>query len=173
MSPHPYDDLVARQARRLLGVARATGALEREDLVAVGRAAVHEALQRYVPSGVDERTFVSFRVRQRMLDEVRRLSRHSRDELRKGPAPRSIVEVLDKDATTPSHEGLVDAKLVLDELLAASTPCERRVVELLLAGASGHDAAVHLSLSDGRVAQTWRSAVARLRRRLRAPRRAA
>jgi RNA polymerase sigma factor for flagellar operon FliA len=57
-------------------------ALDREDLWAEGRIAVLEALRTYQGFGIEERTWVGTRIRQRMIDAIRRLDVRTRDELR-------------------------------------------------------------------------------------------
>src|SRR5687767_4349870 len=54
-----------------------------EDLCAEGRVAVLEALRSYAGFGIEERTWVRTRVRQRMIDAIRRLDVRTRDEVRK------------------------------------------------------------------------------------------
>lgn len=75
-----YEAMVHAEAYRLKLGARYGAALDREDLYAEGRVAVLEALERYEGFGVDERTWVRVRVRQRMLDVLRRFDLLSRDE---------------------------------------------------------------------------------------------
>lgn len=75
-----YEKMVRAEACRLKLGARYGAALDREDLRAEGRMAVLEALERYEGFGVDERTWVRVRVRQRMLDALRQFDLLSRDE---------------------------------------------------------------------------------------------
>jgi RNA polymerase sigma factor FliA len=77
-----YEGLVHAIARRLAPAARMGQALDQEDLWAEGRIAVLEALRSYQGFGVEERTWVGTRVRQRMIDAIRRLDVRTRDELR-------------------------------------------------------------------------------------------
>lgn len=77
-----YEGLVQAVARRLAPAARMGQALDREDLWAEGRIAVLEALRTYGGFGIEERTWVGTRIRQRMIDAIRRLDVRSRDELR-------------------------------------------------------------------------------------------
>jgi len=57
-------------------------ALDEDDLRAEGRVAVLEALESYQGYGIEERTWVRTRVRQRILDAIRRLDLRTRDEMR-------------------------------------------------------------------------------------------
>src|SRR5678815_1742522 len=77
-----YEGIVRMMARRLRPLARAGQALDHEDLCAEGRIAVLEALRSYQGFGIEERTWVRTRVRQRMIDAVRRVDVRSRDEVR-------------------------------------------------------------------------------------------
>lgn len=79
---HRYEGLVHAVARRLAPAARIGQALDQEDLWAEGRIAVLEALRTYQGFGIEERTWVGTRIRQRMIDAIRRLDVRSRDELR-------------------------------------------------------------------------------------------
>jgi RNA polymerase sigma factor for flagellar operon FliA len=63
-------------------VARFGHALDEEDLCAEGRIAVLEALRTYAGFGIEERTWVRTRIRQRMIDAIRRLDVRTRDEVR-------------------------------------------------------------------------------------------
>jgi RNA polymerase sigma factor for flagellar operon FliA len=77
-----YEGLVHAIARRLAPAARMGQALDQEDLWAEGRIAVLEALRTYQGFGIEERTWVGTRIRQRMIDAIRRLDVRTRDELR-------------------------------------------------------------------------------------------
>src|SRR5262249_51534064 len=55
---------------------------DEEDLHAEGRVAVLEALATYEGYGIQEQTWVRTRIRQRMIDAIRRLDPRSRDEMR-------------------------------------------------------------------------------------------
>ncbi len=77
-----FEGVVRATARRLVPVARPGQALDEEDLCAEGRIAVLEALSTYAGFGMEERTWVRTRVRQRMIDAIRRLDVRSRDEVR-------------------------------------------------------------------------------------------
>jgi RNA polymerase sigma factor for flagellar operon FliA len=78
-----YEAVVRALARRLAPVARFGHALDEEDLRAEGRVAVLEALRTYAGFGIEERTWVRTRVRQRMIDAIRRLDVRTRDEVRR------------------------------------------------------------------------------------------
>lgn len=77
-----YEGIVRMTARRLKPVASLGQALDEDDLCAEGRVAVLEALSTYQGFGIEERTWVRTRVRQRMIDAIRRLDLRSRDEMR-------------------------------------------------------------------------------------------
>lgn len=77
-----YESIVRGVARRLAPAARFGHALDEEDLCAEGRVAVLEALRTYAGFGIEERTWVRTRVRQRMIDAIRRLDVRTRDEVR-------------------------------------------------------------------------------------------
>lgn len=79
---HRYEPLVRAVARRLVPAARFGQALDHEDLAAEGRIAVLEALRSYEGFGIEERTWVGTRIRQRMIDAIRRLDVRTRDEQR-------------------------------------------------------------------------------------------
>jgi RNA polymerase sigma factor for flagellar operon FliA len=79
---HRYEPLVQAVARRLTPAARFGQALDQEDLAAEGRIAVLEALRSYEGFGIEERTWVGTRIRQRMIDAIRRLDVRTRDEQR-------------------------------------------------------------------------------------------
>ena len=77
-----YERTVRAMARRLRPLAAMGQALDEDDLVAEGRIAVLEALASYGGYGIEEHTWVRTRVRQRMIDAIRRLDVRSRDEMR-------------------------------------------------------------------------------------------
>lgn len=77
-----YERVVRGMARRLRPVATFGQALDEEDLLAEGRVAVLEALTTYRGFGIEEQAWVRTRVRQRMIDAIRRLDLRSRDEMR-------------------------------------------------------------------------------------------
>lgn len=77
-----YEGLVYAMARRLRPLASAGRALDEDDLYCEGRVAVLEALSSYKHYGIQEQTWVRTRIRQRMIDAIRRLDPRSRDEMR-------------------------------------------------------------------------------------------
>lgn len=77
-----YEGMVRILARRLRPLASLGQALDEDDLRAEGRVAVLEALSTYEGFGIEEQTWVRTRIRQRMIDAVRRLDLRSRDEMR-------------------------------------------------------------------------------------------
>jgi RNA polymerase sigma factor for flagellar operon FliA len=82
-----YEGSVRMLARRLTPIASLGQALDEEDLCAEGRIAVLEALATYEGFGIEERTWVRTRIRQRMIDAIRRLDVRSRDEMRMAIRP--------------------------------------------------------------------------------------
>lgn len=77
-----YEGTVRMIARRLRPVASLGQALDEDDLRAEGRMAVLEALSTYKGFGIEEKTWVRTRIRQRMIDAIRRMDLRSRDEMR-------------------------------------------------------------------------------------------
>ena len=77
-----YETVVRRVARQLKPSAARGQALDDEDLCAEGRVAVLEALDTYHGYGISEWSWVRTRVRQRMIDAIRRLDIRSREEVR-------------------------------------------------------------------------------------------
>lgn len=77
-----YENDVQRIATRLKPAVSRGQAIDEDDLCAEGRLAVLEALESYQGFGVSERTWVNTRIRQRMIDAIRRLDIRTRDELR-------------------------------------------------------------------------------------------
>ncbi|MEM1414186.1 MAG: sigma-70 family RNA polymerase sigma factor [Myxococcota bacterium] len=77
-----YEGIVRMMARRLRPVASLGQALDEEDLRAEGRVAVLEALSTYQGFGIAEQTWVRTRIRQRMIDAIRRMDLRTRDEMR-------------------------------------------------------------------------------------------
>jgi RNA polymerase sigma factor for flagellar operon FliA len=77
-----YEGLVKAMARKLRPLAAVGRALDEDDLHAEGRVAVLEALSGYEGYGIQEQTWVRTRIRQRMIDAIRRLDPRTRDEMR-------------------------------------------------------------------------------------------
>ena len=77
-----YEGIVRMMARRLRPVATLGQALDEEDLRAEGRVAVLEALHTYQGFGIAESTWVRTRIRQRLIDAIRKLDLRTRDEMR-------------------------------------------------------------------------------------------
>lgn len=75
-----YEGRVRFEAHRLVLGSRYGQALDHEDLYAEGRIAVLEALERYQGYGVEEPLWVGTRIRQRMLDVLRRFDVLTREE---------------------------------------------------------------------------------------------
>ena len=68
----PFEPMVKSIARRYLAVARSTRVLELDDLLAVGRLAVLDALRTHDAAQGSVRTWASRLARQRIIDEIRR-----------------------------------------------------------------------------------------------------
>jgi RNA polymerase sigma factor for flagellar operon FliA len=77
-----YESVVRWIAGQLRPSAAHGQALDEEDLWAEGRVAVLEALDCHQGYGISERAWVRTRVRQRMIDAIRRLDIRSREELK-------------------------------------------------------------------------------------------
>jgi len=77
-----YETIVRRQAWRLLPAVGDSNVLDLDDLIAEGRIGVLEALDTYRDFGASELTWVRVRVRQRMIDAIRRCAIRSRGETR-------------------------------------------------------------------------------------------
>lgn len=92
-----YRPMIRAEARRLARVASRTGYLDEDDLVAEASIAVLEAIASHEPWGVEERTWVRTRIRQRLVDALRRASPLSRDELRR-------VARMDRGEALAPHE---------------------------------------------------------------------
>jgi RNA polymerase sigma factor FliA len=130
-----YEGLVHAVARRLAPAARMGQALDQEDLWAEGRIAVLEALRTYQGFGIEERTWVGTRIRQRMIDAIRRLDVRSRDELRFFAAHEQ------RPASDDDHEGRERARELSARRLVSldSTPSDN--AEPLLARLYDHGSA--------------------------------
>lgn len=94
-----YEGTVRMLARRLRPVASLGQALDEDDLCAEGRVAVLEALTTYQGFGIEESTWVRTRIRQRMIDAIRRLDLRSRDEMRL-----AVRHAAGETADTKEHE---------------------------------------------------------------------
>lgn len=96
-----YDADVRRSARRLAPAAACGRAVDFEDLVAEGCLAVLEALSDYEGWGVSEETWVRTRVRQRMIDAIRRMD--GRERSNEGPSePGAVAEPTESARTQDS-----------------------------------------------------------------------
>lgn len=77
-----YERTVRFLARRYRPRGAVAAVLDVDDLLAVGRMAVLEALERYEAYGIEESTFVRTRVQQRMIDAIRQVDTRTREENR-------------------------------------------------------------------------------------------
>ncbi len=121
-----YEGLVRSAARRFEPVASLGRALDRDDLCAEGRVAVLEALSSYGGFGIAEQTWVRTRVRQRMIDAIRRMDLRSRHELRL--AVQHANGELEDDAATDRARRIAARRLVsVDGPLTDSEPMVARL----------------------------------------------
>jgi RNA polymerase sigma factor for flagellar operon FliA len=104
----------------LTPAARFGHALDEEDLCAEGRVAVLEALRTYAGFGIEERTWVRTRVRQRMIDAIRRLDVRTRDEVRQSALRAKDTE--ESEARDAAHDRCVRRLVSLDSLYGDSEP---------------------------------------------------
>jgi RNA polymerase sigma factor (sigma-70 family) len=160
-----YEPLVRHIARRLLPAARATRALDMSDLIAEGRIAVWEALQRY-EGGMPEGRFFALRIRHRMIDAMRRCSDYTREEMRKGESKvQRVFALQDEDATSsqPSQEMVALAGQVLRALDRLSAR-ERHVVLMRdVEEWTGSEVGVDIGVTEARVCQLRKESIARVR----------
>jgi len=77
-----YERTVRFLARRYRPRGAVATVLDLDDLMAVGRMAVLEALERYEAYGIEESTFVRTRIQQRMIDAIRQVDTRTREENR-------------------------------------------------------------------------------------------
>ncbi len=162
-----YEAVVRATARRLLPVARLGQALDEEDLCAEGRIAVLEALSTYEGFGIEEKTWVRTRVRQRMIDAIRRLDVRTRDEVkqsvrqsllppdsdehpRKSLIPRRLVSF---DSAPPEHEPLAarlfDAQLPMADEVADQNAQHERLIDAISVLPPRQRTAIELALFEG------------------------
>lgn len=188
-----YEAVVRALARRLAPVARFGHALDEEDLRAEGRVAVLEALRTYAGFGIEERTWVRTRIRQRMIDAIRRLDVRTREEVRKcaeheracaaqgEPQPARCVrrlvslETLAGDAEpgatgelAPSADEIAEQHAQHTRLLNAIRvlpPRQRKAIELgLFEGLALREIGDLMGISESRVCQLQKRAVQHLQR---------
>lgn len=134
-----YEPLVRRIARRLLPAASAGRALDEEDLCAEGRVAVLEALSTYQGFGIEEQRWVAVRIRQRIIDSIRRLDLRSRDEMRLAVRHAAgEVEAADENERARMitarrllglDSGASDSQPLLSKLCDSMSPSADRVTE--------------------------------------------
>jgi len=77
-----YEPTIRRLAKRYRPRGAIASVLDLDDLIAVGRMAVFEALERYESYGISEATFVRTRIKQRMVDVIRKVDTRTRAENR-------------------------------------------------------------------------------------------
>ena len=122
-----YEGMVRMMARRLHPLAAISQALDEDDLCSEGRLAVLEALSTYEGFGIEERTWVRTRIRQRMIDAVRRLDLRSRDEMRLA-ARHHAGELLDNNEQNEKGREIAARRLVsFDSAPADSEPLAARM----------------------------------------------
>lgn len=168
-----YENVVRGLARRLAPVARMGQALDMEDLCAEGRIAVLEALRTYEGFGIEEKTWVRTRVRQRMIDAIRRLDVRSREEVKfttqqsmmpansngtevpDGAKRRSIVprRLVSFDSAPPEHEPLAarlfDVHLLPADEVADHNAQHERLRDALQGLSPRQRSAIELALFEG------------------------
>jgi RNA polymerase sigma factor for flagellar operon FliA len=121
-----YEMIVRMTARRLKPVAALGQALDEDDLCAEGRVAVLEALSTYQGFGIEEHTWVRTRIRQRMIDSIRRLDLRSRDEMRL--VVRHAAGQTDSDEEAQRGREIAARRLVsFDSVPADSEPLANRL----------------------------------------------
>ncbi len=121
-----YEGIVRMMSRRLKPVAQIGQALDEDDLCAEGRVAVLEALATYQGFGIEEHTWVRTRVRQRMIDAIRRLDLRSRDEMRL--AVKHAAGEVEGDDETRRARAVAARRLVsMDSAPADSEPMVTRL----------------------------------------------
>lgn len=148
-----YEGIVRGTARKLQYAMAVGLAMDVEDLYAEGRVAVLEALEAYQGFGVDERAWVRMRVRQRMIDAIRRLDLRTRDEFRLA-ARQSAGEQL-SDAEQERTRGILARRQVsMDFVSGDAEPLELSIRESLIPTAEHHaDAATQHELLLGALKQ--------------------
>jgi RNA polymerase sigma factor for flagellar operon FliA len=117
-----YEGIVRAVARRLAPAARFGHALDEEDLCAEGRVAVLEALRTYAGFGIEERTWVRTRVRQRMIDAIRRLDVRTRDEVQKAAEHERARFAAGGECEPVTQQFCVRRLVSLDSMVAESEP---------------------------------------------------
>lgn len=174
-----YDDAIRATAYRLRAPATQTGVLDPEDLVSVGKMAVLEALERYEDAApVSESTFVKTRIRQRMVDEIRRVHPLTRDDvavLKREPdsdrakilgwrtKPGLLEDV--RIGTAPDLDGMEWPQVEI--LLRTLTKARRRaVIERILQERKHGEIARALLVSESRACQQYQAGMAELRKRM-------
>ena len=119
-----YEGTVRAVARRLVPVARFGQALDEDDLWAEGRIAVLEALRTYAGFGIEERTWVRTRVKQRMIDAIRRLDVRTRGEVRRIGALNR--QPLDREVRASERPPVVRRLVSLDVAVHAEAEAAQR-----------------------------------------------
>lgn len=128
-----YEGMVRTMSRRLRPLAAMSQALDEDDLCAEGRLAVLEALSTYEGFGIEERTWVRTRIRQRMIDAIRRLDLRSRDEMRL--AARHAAGELTEGAENERGRVVAARRLVsFDSAPADSEPLSARLKDSMMPG---------------------------------------
>jgi RNA polymerase sigma factor for flagellar operon FliA len=144
-----YEGIVRMMSRRLKPVAQIGQALDEEDLCAEGRVAVLEALATYQGFGIEEHTWVRTRVRQRMIDAIRRLDLRSRDEMRL--AVKHAAGETDGDDETRKARAVAARRLV--SIDSAPTDSEPMVTRLRDSGAPSVEQLAHARTQKDRLVE--------------------
>jgi len=137
-----YEPLVQSIARRLRPAASAGQALDQDDLCAEGRVAVLEALSTYEGFGISEKTWVRTRIRQRMIDAIRRLDLRSRDEL-KLAVKHSAGEIANSEEQERGRELAARRLVSFDSAPPGYEPLSSRL-QSYLSASDDHEAVGHV-----------------------------
>lgn len=160
-----YEPLAWHIAKRLLPAARATRALDLNDLISEGRIAIWEALQRY-EGGMPEGRFFALRIRHRMIDALRRCSDYTRAEMRNGESKgRRVVELEDTDArsSAPAQDMVALAGQVLRAMEHLSARERSVVLQRDVEGWTGTEVGTDLGVTEARVCQIRQESIAKVR----------
>jgi RNA polymerase sigma factor for flagellar operon FliA len=144
--------------------------VDRDDLRSAGMIGLLQALRSFDPDrGVNFLTFVRFRIRGAIYDELRRAHPMGRAALRHGVAVQSRPDPPDEVDKTPPDEGLLrrERSSHLHEAVAALPPRLRFVVNgYYFEQRQAKDLAVDLGVSAPRVSKMHAEALSHLRNSL-------
>lgn len=176
---HRYEGMVRAISISLLHCARWTRILDEDDLRAEGRVAVLDALRTYQGYGIPEGAWVATRVRHRIIDAIRRLSRagvtreDDRDDEREPPRLISVDTVNEQELplapdTFGREERAAHRRTQyqwLRNALATLSPRQREAFELsLYEGLSLREIGARMGITEARACQLQKLAVSHLQR---------